>query len=458
VGISGDARACGGCFAPQQSGTVVTDHKMIFAISQTQTTLYDQIEYTGAPQSFAWVLPTHGVVTIGLSSDALFQTLEANTRTTIIGPRQTFCGNGPSGGFSSGTTAPVAAEDAGVIVTAHQVVGPYETVQLKSSDPTALSAWLGVNGYSIPPSVTPVIAAYVDEGFDFLALRLVPGAGVSAMKPVSVTSPGAGLSLPLRMVAAGTGARVGMTLWVLGQGRYEPKNFLQFLIEPSEITWDFNAGGSDYSVLQQQKEQGLNYAAWQIESSQDFSPYTIESNLLADSTGAGYSAIPATDAGGADGGPTTAQTADQVRQQDLATLFASGPGTVRITRMRADLSQAALADDLELTAASDQSTISNIYTVTNSVNATVCGPGGSGSSGFGDGSGSSSGGVGSGSSAGSGSSGSSSASSGGAPEQSSGCAIGPVGAAAPDVDLALAGLVGLALMRTRRGRASTKKR
>ncbi|MGH7438136.1 MAG: hypothetical protein ACRENE_20830, partial [Polyangiaceae bacterium] len=40
-----DARACGGCFnrppTVSMSGTVVTDHRMIFSVSSTQTTLYD---------------------------------------------------------------------------------------------------------------------------------------------------------------------------------------------------------------------------------------------------------------------------------------------------------------------------------------------------------------------------------------------------------------------------------
>src|SRR6202022_1024401 len=90
----------------------------------------------------------------------------------------------------------------------------------------------------------PVIAAYVGEKFDFLAMRLVPGQGTAAMRPVSGTSPGAGVSLPLRMVAAGTGATVGITLWVVADGRYEPQNFQAFTILPSEITWDWSLSSS----------------------------------------------------------------------------------------------------------------------------------------------------------------------------------------------------------------------
>ena len=54
-------------------------------------------------------------------------------------------------------------------------------------------------------TILPVIDAYVAEGFNFLALKLVPGQGVDSMRPVRVTTPGAAATLPLRMVAAGTG-------------------------------------------------------------------------------------------------------------------------------------------------------------------------------------------------------------------------------------------------------------
>src|SRR3954470_4420989 len=74
-----DARACGACFHPppnpNETPSVVTDHRMILSISSQQTTLYDQIRYDGSPSSFAWVLPISGAATVGLSSDVVFSTL-----------------------------------------------------------------------------------------------------------------------------------------------------------------------------------------------------------------------------------------------------------------------------------------------------------------------------------------------------------------------------------------------
>src|SRR5437773_1552137 len=82
-----DAEACGGCFhAPtiqQMENTQVTGHRMILSISKTQSTLWDQITYSGSPSSFAWVLPVKGMIDIGISSDALFGDLEQMTQVTI---------------------------------------------------------------------------------------------------------------------------------------------------------------------------------------------------------------------------------------------------------------------------------------------------------------------------------------------------------------------------------------
>ncbi len=390
-----DARACGGCFhPPTQSGTVVTDHRMIFSVSPQQTTLYDEIKYSGAPSSFAWVLPIHGKVGVGLSADIVFSALEQATKTSIVAPALTpcpICGCPPVafGGVAS-ASADASAGPGGVTVISQQVVGPYDTVQLHpntTSDTKALTDWLTVNGYTIPADVQPVIAAYVSEGFDFLALRLQPGQGIQAMRPVSVTTPGAGLSLPLRMVAAGTGATVGITLWVVGSGRYEPKNFPFFTISPSDLTWDWSKNTSDYTTVQASKEAATSNFSWQVESSLDLSPLQIENTVLygfASFGGVGggpvfggffdggtapasqdYQAVPASDAG-------PGETADQARTQDLATLFPLGNGTVRITRMRGDLSRAALTNDLILQASADQSALSSVYQVTKSINAPVC--------------------------------------------------------------------------------------
>src|SRR5262245_34583743 len=81
------ADACGGCFPPPgEQNSVVTDHRMILTVSKSQTTLYDQIQYTGNPREFAWVLPIAGTVDVGLSADSLFSALHNLSAVSVQAP------------------------------------------------------------------------------------------------------------------------------------------------------------------------------------------------------------------------------------------------------------------------------------------------------------------------------------------------------------------------------------
>src|SRR5260370_30413435 len=79
-----DAAACGGCFhPPTQTVSDITDERMLLSVSPLQSTLYDQIRYSGSPSSFAWVLPIHGAVHFGPGAEVLFDSLDVFTTTQI---------------------------------------------------------------------------------------------------------------------------------------------------------------------------------------------------------------------------------------------------------------------------------------------------------------------------------------------------------------------------------------
>jgi hypothetical protein len=374
VGFESDANACGGCFAPPDPPTVVNDHRMILTISKDQSTLYDQIKYTGSPASFGWVLPIAGTVDVGLSSDLLFSTLDQQTQTRVVQPplncppfpEGCFQGgsSSSSGGFAAGAAAP---NEDGVSVIKNEVVGPYETVQLASDNANALNEWLAKNGYVVPQDVQPVIAAYVAEKFNFLALKLQPGQGVQDMRPVRVTTSGAGAVLPLRMVAAGTGPTVGITLWVLSEGRYEPQNFGSFIVSEKDVTWDWAQSKSDYVEVRAAKTAAGAGKVWEIESSMALFKETVQSIVKGQSVpGQDYDTE-------RDDQGNVIKTSAQVRDEDLATLFHGiETTTARVTRMRADLVHAALDQDLQMTASADQTELSNVRQLTREKNQPQC--------------------------------------------------------------------------------------
>lgn len=277
------AEACGGCFHPEdqppEQASVVVAHRMALAVSPRETVLWDQVQYAGSPAEFAWLLPVRPGARIELGTDAWFEALDAATGVRVTAPLvrcattstqsvdegvhdgRMHCQMAPAmaagcsadeGALSGAVTEEVIdivdlpPEKPPVEVVHHGSVGPYETVTLRSEESEEVTTWLSDHGFAIDELMAPVLEGYVEEGFDFIALRLLPAVGVQQMRPVRVVQPGAVTTLPLRMVAAGTGPEVAMTLFVIGEGRWTTESFPS-ADAPSDLTWDFADNRSDYA-------------------------------------------------------------------------------------------------------------------------------------------------------------------------------------------------------------------
>lgn len=386
-----NAEACGGCIVQTES-TVVTDHRMAFSISRTQTVLWDQIRYQGSPEEFVWVLPVKPGARVELSKDAWIGALDALTQPRVIQPFR------PMAGGSSGSGCGCAAADSlalsssaegasnPVQVVSEKVVGPYQTVVLRSENPAALEDWLTQNGYKIQDNIKPVVRAYVNEKFDFLALRLRPEASVRQMEPVRIISPGADVGLPLRMVAAGVGASVGLTLFVIGEGRYQTANFPNAKLDVTKLFWDFAQNRSNYQALSSEAMAQDQGRTWLSEASLPNSAQNLKDlyfNALAAriddlpplpppvTVDAGADATTEEDSGTEDGGQLDAMappnpptpmppSTDGADDFVLATSGMNVAG-VWVTRLRANLPAATLSQDLRLEAAPEQVGISTQY-------------------------------------------------------------------------------------------------
>jgi len=257
LAVPGDANACGGCFNAGVSAPVVA-HRMAFAISQERTVLWDQFQFSGSPDEFSWVLPVLPGAYLELSTDAWFEALDATTSITVQPPVINCADRGSSGCGASdddvvfGNDSAGAGGGGGVAVLRRESIGPYETVTLRSSSGDELTAWLLENGYIVPPDVIPIIAAYVSEGQDFIALKLRPNQGVQLMQPVRVITPNGPTILPLRMVAAGAAESVDIVLYVVGDRRFSMPDFTEVSVDPSAVSYDFAQRSSNYLELRQQ--------------------------------------------------------------------------------------------------------------------------------------------------------------------------------------------------------------
>jgi hypothetical protein len=405
--VHSDARACGGCFAPQapEQATVVTDHRMALALSETQTVLWDQISYQGNPREFAWVLPVRPGAEIELSRDEWFGALDSFTRTVIYPPNgsgRPVCAIGGCGASEAASSGGSGSPES-VDVLAQQVVGPYESVTLRATDPNALVDWLTSHGFAIPPAIDPVIAQYQAAHFDFIALRLRPGCNVRSMKPVRIVTAGADPTLPLRMVAAGVGANVGITLFVIGEGRYRPSNFPDVSIDFGKLTWDYAQGRSNYTLLAQLALEEQGGRGWLTEYSGDLGPLAARyygqcsAPQNGGGGGSGTSAPPCDrDDAGAEAGAADAEA--EASAPDSGRLPDSGPPSLdggpcaafddlstalrgihasdaRVTRFRANLPATALVEDLRLEATFVQNDVPNVHYANKAINCSAVGAG-----------------------------------------------------------------------------------
>jgi MYXO-CTERM domain-containing protein len=188
---------------------------------------------------------------------------------------------------------------------------------------------------------------------------LVRGAGTERMQPVRITTPGSNAVLPLKMVAAGTGATTTLTLYLVGEGRYAPVNFPSFTIAPESVVWDYSVSDSNFTLLRAQAYQASNGYAWHVESAFAYSPDFFRQQILnviwsLGPQQAGYGAP-----------ETPIEEAEALANEDLDVLFAGmDPTRVMLTRTRAELSRAALGSDLIIGASKDQSEVSKVVETT----------------------------------------------------------------------------------------------
>lgn len=344
LGAAVDAHACGGCFH-QPSPTsvqVVTDHRMVFAVSDRRTILWDQFAFSGRAEEFTWILPIRDGLnaSVELSDPRFMQALDnlSAPRVQPAPPVPTrFCGGG-GGGFALGSSASRTSPDAfapsppAVQVLLQQTLGPYAQATIRGEDPNAIRDWLRNNGYFIPPSIDPILDHYVSLRMDFVALRLRSGEGIGRMQPVRVSVPGATPLLPLRMISAGAGDKVGLLLMVIAPSRMEAMGWPNGELRNDDLAYDYNAPsidpGADFLRAFRVRNVASGERLWLTESSQVLSRFVVSNSMQS-----------------LRGTLPTTMSADDVERA-----FEGLGDQANITRMRAELGMSALDRDLQLQA------------------------------------------------------------------------------------------------------------
>jgi hypothetical protein len=267
----GDARACGGTFC---DSTPVQLNQPPMPVDQTGETIlfvsdgdsieaHVQIQYSGNPNQFGWVVPVQSIpIDIKASSQQLFDnTLSATVPTFQTPTRQNdTCAQGTSArssgnvGCGSGTDDSALSEDSaspnfggtvsgaagaggGPNVVSRQVVGSFVVTVLQGGTAAELAKWLDDNGLVTPPNLDTFLQGYLEQKYAFVAIKLRAGAGLSEIHPIMFKYAGNKPCIPLKLTAVAAQENMGVRALFFSKGRYVPSNYKHVVPADIQFNW-----------------------------------------------------------------------------------------------------------------------------------------------------------------------------------------------------------------------------
>lgn len=267
------AAACGGFFRAESVVDQSNERVLFKQTPDGRLETWLDIRFSGTPESFAWVLPVAGVPeTMETASASVLELLDSLT-TPILGGGGcaaeigTSYGDGgaPGGiGFDGG----VDGTSRDVQVLDRRVVGAYVITTVGSTDAKALAAWLRENGYRVTNEMVPFIQLYLGQGLNFLAIKLLPGAGADAITPLRLVSASGSPMVPLRLASLAAEPETGVVVFTLSDSRMTPGNTAELEVPAARIAYDNLAGVGNWKhavagVIDDNNGEGLvvDYAA-----------------------------------------------------------------------------------------------------------------------------------------------------------------------------------------------------
>lgn len=250
VATSQPARAFGGLWSSPGEPVRQASEAIIFVDNpDSTTTVIVQLAIAGPSRHVAWVIPVPGRPKIGLSSNTVFERLDAATEpqywreVAVEGKCKnddrdavpaSSSGKTGVGTHSDRTTAPIVTMQDGS-------VGSFDYVNIRVDphldDPAkAATDWLKNNGYDASVDAK-ALGPYVKGGLGLLAFKLSAGADAHATRPVALTYEGKLLAIPLRPTAVAARADMNVLVWVIGRSQAVPTNYKTLVIDEAPIDW-----------------------------------------------------------------------------------------------------------------------------------------------------------------------------------------------------------------------------
>lgn len=259
------ADACG-CLSPPAvtEGDYAINQQaeqIIFEAEPGWVTAHVLIRYAGDPAQFAWLIPVPEVPELSLSPISAFAMLDNLTAPDVGVDQVDICPTSEwtcnyhaplscpgtyddSPGFGALEDASVGYGDAApngappVTVISQQTVGDYQTVTFRASEASAAVQWLHDNGFIVNPTTSIYMESYIAANMVFVAAKLVPGAGVSAIKPLKMRYRAANPTVPLILTAVAAEPNLTVETFVYSNTPFKPLGHPVVTIDPARIAYD----------------------------------------------------------------------------------------------------------------------------------------------------------------------------------------------------------------------------
>lgn len=251
------AAACGGFFCDNVNGVPLpvdqTGENILFVVDDDAGTVeaHIQIQYTGDPNKFAWVIPVTAVPDFSAGSELLFTNLLAGTAPSYSftptfdcqeRPAPAGCSSAEASAFEdtaalSGGDGGSSTTDDGPTIVKREIVGAYEIVVLQGGKAQELYDWLDTHGYAQDPDAPPILEQYLKEGYFFAAARLVQGAGIDELQPLVMTYDGDVPCVPLRLTGIAAMPDMPIRVFSLGDTRSVPSGYRHVEINEARLDW-----------------------------------------------------------------------------------------------------------------------------------------------------------------------------------------------------------------------------
>ena len=245
--VSRPSAACGGggVTTSVESGVVADTQRVVLALhdegtTEVRTEIVAQIGVPAAGADYGVLIPVPGTPTVDnspISTDDLDELDRATAPTLIIQQPDTSddsgggcsCGSDTKGDDDSGSGTLVASDN--VSVSAPVNVGPATVVVLAADDPSALGDWLDENGFAIPSDQQSLVDVYVENGYQFIALKRSDDAAPDGPTSIGLhyTLEGDHRQLSLAFARLGAAPHVAFTVFVASQHLVAPSDGFETL-------------------------------------------------------------------------------------------------------------------------------------------------------------------------------------------------------------------------------------